>query len=233
MKNTLLFTTLIAGVVLTGCNRSTRTSTADTTPATDTTYGTTSSATTDTTNALERAGDRAGAATRSAADSVGDATRNAADRVGDASRNAADSLGDATRRASDNVRDAASSAAASMREAGRDLSAKMSEWRLSASELQADLQADRPIVRSKSNFTTPTGNIDEGNIESAIKGRLQADSKLANLKFDVNANDKGEVELEGKARTADQVAQAMAIALSNENVAKVTSKIELDEDAGR
>jgi len=218
MKNTLLFTTLIAGVVLTGCNRSTRTSTADTVPATDPTYGTTPSTTTPSTTTttatpgtLERTGER----------------------IGDATREAADDVGDATRSATDSVRDASRDAAASMREAGRDLSARMTEWRLSASELEADLAADRPIVRTRTGATTPTGDIDEGNVESAIKGRLKADSKLANLKFDVNANDKGEVELEGKARTADQVAQAMAIALSNENVTKVTSKIELDKDAGR
>jgi hypothetical protein len=172
MKNTLLFTTLIAGLALTGCNKSTRTSTADTVPpATDTTATTTTTppTTTDTVGAkVDRAGDR-----------VADATRNAADNVRDASRNAA----------------------ASMREAGRDLSARMSEWRLSASDIEADVMANRPIVRTRTDATTPTGKIDEDTLESAIKGRLHADSKLADLKFDVNANGKGEVELEGKART--------------------------------
>ena len=204
MKNTLLFTTLVAGIALTGCNKSTRTSTADTAypPATTDTTATTTATTTPTTT-----------------DTVGAKIDRAGDRVADASRNAAD-----------NVRDATRDAAASMREAGRDLSAKMTEWKLSAQEIEADLTANRPIVRTKTGATT--GKIDEDTLESAIKGRLHSDSKLADLKFDVNANGKGEVELEGKARTSDQIAHAMAIALSSENVTKVTSKIKLDPDAG-
>jgi osmotically-inducible protein OsmY len=209
MKNTLLFSTLIAGIALTGCNKSTRTSTADTTaPATDTTMST--PATTDTAGArLDRATDRAA-----------DATRNAADRVGDATRNAADNIADASR-----------SAAANMREAGRDLSARMSEWRLSSNEIEADLKADREIVRTRTAATTTT-RIDEDTIENAIKGRLAADTQLSTLKFDVNANNRGEVELEGKARTAEQVARAMAVALDSDGVTKVTSKIKLDPNAG-
>ena len=202
MKNTLLFTTLIAGLALTGCNKSTRTSTDATTPTTDTT------ATTPTT-------------TPTTTDTVGAKVDRAGDRVADASRNAADS-----------VRNASRDAAASMREAGRDVSARMKEWRLSASDIEADVMANRPVVRTRTDAVAPTGNIDEDTLESAIKGRLHADSKLADLKFDVNANSKGEVELEGKARTTDQIAHAMAVALASDNVTKVTSKIKLDPDAG-
>jgi hypothetical protein len=198
MKNTLLFTTLIAGLALTGCNKSTRTSTADTTvpPAT------TDTTTTTTTDAVGAKVDRAG------------------DRVADATRNAAD-----------NVRDASRDAAASMRQAGRDVSARMSEWRLSSSEIEADVMANRPVIRTRTDAVT-TAKIDKGTLENAIKGRLHADPKLADLKFDVNANNKGEVELEGKARTTDQIAHAIAVALDSESVSKVTSKIKLDPDAG-
>ena len=201
MKNTLLFTTLIAGLALTGCNKSTRTSTADTTvPATTDTTVATTPTTTDTVGAkIDRAGDR-----------VADATRNAAD----------------------NVRDASRDAAASMRQAGRDISARVTEWRLSASDIEADVMANRPVVRSRTDVVTPTGKIDNDTLEKAIKGRLHSDPKLANLKFDVNANNKGEVELEGKARTTDQIAHAMAVALDSDSVSKVTSKIKLDPDAG-
>ena len=201
MKNTLLFTTLIAGLALTGCNKSTRTSTTDTAvPSTTDTAATTTPTTTDTVGAkVDRTGDR-----------VADATRNAAD----------------------NVRDASRSAAASMREAGRDVSARMKEWRLSASDIEADVMAKRPVVRTRTDAIAPTGKIDEDTLESAIKGRLSADSQLADLKFDVNANSKGEVELEGKARTTDQIAHAMAVALDSDSVTKVTSKIKLDPDAG-
>lgn len=199
MKNTLLFTTLIAGIALAGCNKSTRTSTADTTVPPATT-DTTTPVTTDTLGAkAERAGDR-----------VADATRNAADSVRGASRDAA----------------------ASMRQAGRDVSARMTEWRLNATDIEADVMANRNVVRTRSDVLTPTGKIDKGNLEKAIKDRLHTDAKLADLKFDVNANDRGEVELEGKARTTDQIAHAMAVALDSDSVSKVTSKIKLDPDAG-
>lgn len=192
MKNTLLFTTLVAGLALTGCNKSTRTSTADTTvppaPASDTVGA-----------KIDRAGDR-----------VADATRNAAD----------------------NVRDVARDAAASMRQAGQDLSTRMTEWKLNSSDIEADVLAKRDVVRTRTDALTPTGNIDKGTLEKSIKGQLHSDPMLADLKFDVNANSKGEVELEGKARTTDQIAHAMAVALNHDGVAKVTSKIKLDPDAG-
>jgi osmotically-inducible protein OsmY len=202
MKNTLLFTTLVAGLALTGCNKSTRTSTADTTvpPATDTAASRTPAATTDSVGAkVDRAGDR-----------VADATRNAADSVRDASRDAA----------------------ASLRQAGSDLSARMTEWKLNASDIEADVMAKRDIVRTRSDALTPTGKVDKGAIEKSLKAQLNSDAMLPGLKFDVNANDKGEVNLEGKARTTEQIAHAMAVALNHDGVAKVTSKIKLDPDAG-
>ena len=191
MKNTILFTTLVAGLALTGCNKSTRTSTADTTvpPATDTAASRTPAATTDTVGArVDRAGER-----------VADATRDAA---------------------------------ASLRQTGRDISARMTEWKLNASDIEADVMAKRDIVRTRSDALTPTGKVDKGAIEKSLKAQLNSDAMLPGLKFDVNANEKGEVNLEGKARTTDQIAHAMAVALSHDGVAKVTSKIKLDPDAG-
>ena len=192
MKNTFLFTTLLAGLALAGCNKSTRTSTADTTvpPATDTTAVTTPRAT--------------------STDTVGAKIDRAGDRVADASRDAA----------------------ASLRQTGRDISARMTEWKLNASDIEADVMAKRDIVRTRSDALTPTGKVDKGAIEKSLKAQLNSDPMLPGLKFDVNANDKGEVNLEGKARTTDQIAHAMAVALNQDGVAKVTSKIKLDPDAG-
>jgi hypothetical protein len=191
MKNTLLYGTLIAGIALAGCNKSTRTSTADTTvPPTDTTAAARPATTpTDTVGAkIDRAGDSVAAASRDAA--------------------------------------------ASMRQAGRDLSTRMTEWRLSKSDIEADVMANREIIRTRSDVTTPVVAADAGTLEKAIEGRLAADSKLAGLKFDVDANRSGEVKLEGKARTTDQIAHVIATALDTEGVMKVTSKIKLDPDAG-
>ena len=134
--------------------------------------------------------------------------------MADATRNAANKVGEATR------------------EAGRDISAKMTEWRLKASDIEADIVADRPVVRTNSTAGAPTGKIDKGNLEKVIKGKLRSDAMLSAYSFDVNANAKGEVNLEGKAKTADEVAQAMALALDTEGVTQVTSKIKLNPKAG-
>lgn len=192
MKNTLLFTTLVAGLALTGCNKSTRTSTADTTvpPATDTPASTAPRAT--------------------SSDTVGAKVDRAGERVAGATRDAA----------------------ASLRQAGSDLSTRMTEWKLNASDIEADVMAKRDIVRTRSDVITPTGNVDKGTLEKSLKSQLNTDPMLADLKFDVNANAKGEVNLEGKARTTEQIAHAMAVALNHDGVAKVTSKIKLDPDTG-
>jgi osmotically-inducible protein OsmY len=130
------------------------------------------------------------------------------------------------------VSDATRSAANKVGEAGRDLSAKMTEWRLNASDIEADVNAGRPVVRTNSSAGTATGRVDKGNMEKTVKGKLAADSKVADLKLDVNANAKGEVELEGKARSAEEIAAAMACALDTEGVTQVTSKIKIDPKAG-
>jgi osmotically-inducible protein OsmY len=216
MKNTLLFSTLVIGLTLAGCARETRTTTATTDTTPDTTYTTTTPTTT----------------TPSTTATTADTTRST-ETVGSRVDRAADRMADATRDTADRVGDAAREAGREMREAGRDISANMKEWRLSASDIEADLTAKRDIVRTKTTSAgAPTGNVDANTIENSIKGRLNADQKLGGLKFDVNANRKGEVELEGKARTADQIAHAIGTALDTEGVSKVTSKIRLDADAG-
>ncbi len=196
MKNTLLISLAAAGLVLAGCNKSTRTSTASTDPALA--PATPAPAASDTVGAkIDRAGDRVASASREAADKIADASRDATNAV---------------------------------REAGHDLHARYTEWRLSDSDLRADIDANRDIVRTRTSIGAPTGKVDKGTIEKAIKGRLHAD--FPDLKFDANANSKGEVELEGKARTTDQIAHAMAVALDTDGVTQVTSKIKLDPDAG-
>ena len=188
---------LVAGLALTGCNKSTRTSTASTEPAVRDTTTTTS-------------GDTVGAKIDRATDRMADATHNAADKV----------------------RDASHEAAANLRAAGHDLSTRMTEWRLNNTDIEADVQANREIVRTNTS-TSPTGKVDKGNIEKSIKGRLDTDPMFNGQKFDANANSKGEVTLEGKARTVEQIAHAMAVALDTDGVAMVKSKIKLDEKAGR
>ncbi len=183
MKKTLLFTTLIAGVALVGCNKSTKSTTA----------------TTDTT-------------TRDAAVANADT---AATRAGNDLRSAANNAGDALR--------SAGTAMAS--------SARQTEWKLTADDINADLAAHRDIVRTRENAGNATGKMDKSVLKSAVEGRIKADSELANLKLDVNPKSDGEIQLEGKAQTADQIGKAIALALDTDGVTKVTSKIKLADNA--
>src|SRR5688572_24977244 len=78
MKNTLLFSALIAGVALTGCNKSTKTSTAANDPYTPATTA-----------------DQAAANAQATADTMARDTRNAADRAADNVRSGINSAGNA------------------------------------------------------------------------------------------------------------------------------------------
>lgn len=201
MKKTLLIASAVAGLALVGCNKATRTTTA----STDTTA---TPAPADTTVAPA-------STTTTSTDSLAARTDAAANRVGSDLKSAANNTGDA------------------LRSAGNSLasSARTMEWKLSASDIQADLDAHRDIVRTKDTSGSPTGKMDKDVLKSAVEGRIKADSDLANLKLDVNPKSNGEIQLEGKAMTADQVGKAIALALDTDGVTKVTSKIKLDKDA--
>lgn len=212
MKKTLLFTAVLTGLALAGCNRDTRTSTAttDTAATTDTTATTRADATSrEVSNDIRRGADQTAAATREAGRDLGDATREAGREMREFGREASDALA----------------------RAGDKLEAKYQEWKLNAKDIEADLAADRPIVRTRNNANAPTGKVDRSTLKTAVEGRIKADAELANLKLDINANRNGEIELEGKAQNAKQVARAMALALDTEGVVKVTSKVDLDDDA--
>lgn len=204
MKKTLLFTTLLSGVVLTGCNKSTRTDTASTDPArTDTTA--TTSATSTTTPTVGQRVDSAAARTGDAIADAGRATRDSIDR-------AADRTGDA------------------MRRAGSEMKQEWNEWRLSASDLDADLKANRPIIRTRTiPANAPTGaiNVDKSKIKENVKANVSQHA-AAIKDLDVKIDNETEVVLTGKAMSADDVAKAIGHALSTDGVTKVTSKIKLD-----
>ncbi len=195
MKNTLLITTLTAGLVLaSGCGRSTRTDTA----ATDTT--TYPSGTTTTTTPMTTA------PMSSTSGAIADAGRSAAD----ATRGAARDTGDA------------------MHQAGNAMSAEMREWRLSAQDLDADLRANREIVRTKSTAGTPTGNVDKSALKSNVESKVKTQAMGIN-NLEVEIDRETEVVLTGEAQSAQQVSQAMGAALSTAGVTKVTSKIKLKQ----
>lgn len=148
-------------------------------------------------------------------------------------RNTASATTTTTDKMASDLRGAANSASAAMGSAASNVAttARMAQWKLNPSDIQADLDQNREIVRSKDEVGAPTGKSDKKVIESLVQGRLQADSDIAALKLDVDADKNGEVKLSGKAHSADEVGRAIALALDTEGVTRVSSKIKLDKEA--
>ena len=131
---------------------------------------------------------------------------------------------------SNDMSNAATSASQALGSAATNVAttARMAEWHLNPSDIQSDLNQNRPIIRTKQpEAGAPTGATDKDVITSMVKGRLAADTQIAALKLDVDANKKGEVKLSGKADNAGEVGKAIALALDTQGVTKVTSKIKL------
>jgi len=203
----LFFIPLVLGVALVGCNKATRDSTTSTDSTTNSGYTATTPTATTTETSVARSIDNAG---HRASDSIA--------RAGQSTAEAFDS----------------SAARMSTTGDGMMLKSRISEWNLAGTHLQGDLNSGREIVRTRSDFVgAPTGKVDDDMIEKSIKNQLKADSVTSGLSLDVNADNKGAVELEGKARSADQIGHAIAVALNTEGVSRVTSKIKLDANAGR
>jgi osmotically-inducible protein OsmY len=197
MKNTLLYSSLIIGLALVGCNKSTKT----TTTASD--YSTTPTA------------DQVAADARNAAN-------NAADDMRRATNNAADNIRSGVNAAGNAISDAATSVANT---------ARMTEWRLNATDIQADIDAKREIVRTRENVGAPTGTMDKSTLKAAVEGRIRADSELSAFKIDVDPGANGEINLDGEVNSSAQVGKAIALALDTDGVTRVKSKIEVDKNA--
>jgi hypothetical protein len=105
---------------------------------------------------------------------------------------------------------------------------RVKEWRLSAADLQAEIGAGTPIVRTKAiGADAPTGRTDDEALHTLINNRLLADSDTVRVatKMDVK---NGEVTLRGDAASAELIGRAMAIALDTNGVTKVTSEMKID-----
>ena len=109
--------------------------------------------------------------------------------------------------------------------------ARMTEWKLNASDIQADLDAKREIVRTKTTTGTPAASMDKSTLKAAVEGRIKADSELAGFKVDVDPGSNGEINLDGEVNNAALVGKAIALALDTDGVNKVKSKIKVDAKA--
>jgi len=107
------------------------------------------------------------------------------------------------------------------------VSSRITEWRLSASELQSDLDRGVTIVRTKDTVVgAPTGSTDDEVIKTMVKGKLQADSATEKAMIEVDAKN-GEVMLKGSADSAAALGRAMALALDTSGVSKVSSDVKV------
>jgi hypothetical protein len=102
------------------------------------------------------------------------------------------------------------------------------EWKLTNDDIKDDVAAGRKIERSKAG--APTGaTVDKSDLKTAVEARIRADSSIANMPIDVDADRDGQINLSGKTNTIDQVGRAIAVALDTDGVTKVSSKIALDK----
>lgn len=107
------------------------------------------------------------------------------------------------------------------------ISSRLTEWKLNATDIQADLDRGATITRSKSDIVgAPTGASDDDVVETMVKGKLQADTHTSTGKIDVDAMN-GEVTLKGTAANADAIGRAIALALDTQGVTKVSSDLKL------
>jgi hyperosmotically inducible protein len=110
---------------------------------------------------------------------------------------------------------------------------RITEWRLSPSEIQADLDRGVAIVRTKETVVgAPTGTTDDEVIKTMVKGKLQADNETAKAMIDVDSKN-GEVSLKGSADSASEVGRAIALALDTQGVTKVSSDIKVSSQTNK
>jgi hyperosmotically inducible protein len=100
----------------------------------------------------------------------------------------------------------------------------MTEWKLTPSDVKADLDKGGRVVRTR---TAAAGAkvgevVDNARIVTVINGKLVADPDLSALKIDVDA-DKGTVTLKGTVSSPELVGKAMLLALDTDGVNEVIS----------
>lgn len=101
---------------------------------------------------------------------------------------------------------------------------KLTEWKLTPSDLKADLEKGGRIVRSKAaSATTRTGAaFDNAKVVTVINAKLVGDSKLSAIKINVDA-DQGIVTLKGTVKSPELIGRAIALALDTDDVVQVVS----------
>jgi predicted small lipoprotein YifL len=131
------------------------------------------------------------------------------------------------------TKDAATTAVDRTKDAAIDakntISEKLTEWKLTPSDIKADLEKGGRIVRTKSATAGARvgGAVDNARIVTVINGKLVADRDLSALKINVDA-DQGVVTLKGTVSSVDLIGRAIALALDTDGVNEVDSLLTVE-----
>jgi hypothetical protein len=106
---------------------------------------------------------------------------------------------------------------------------KLAEWKLTPSDLKADLEKGGRIVRSKAaTVGAKTGAMfDNAKVVTVINAKLVGDSKLSAIKINVDAKD-GIVTLKGTVKSPELIGRAIVLALDTDDVVQVISLLTVE-----
>mgnify|MGYP001550370438 CR=1 FL=1 len=106
---------------------------------------------------------------------------------------------------------------------------KLVDWKLTPSDLKADLAKGGRIVRSKAVAASAhTGAaFDNAKVVTVINAKLVGDSQLSAIKINVDA-DQGVVTLKGTVKSVDLIGRAIALALDTDDVTQVVSLLSVE-----
>jgi hypothetical protein len=118
------------------------------------------------------------------------------------------------------------------REMARDVkdgfSRKATEWKLSSSDIEAELEKTGRVVREKPDAGEKTGDAaDNGRLATLINIKFGADSHLFASKIAVEV-DRGVATLKGTVKSTDAIGRAVYLALDTEGVGQVISLLTTD-----
>jgi hypothetical protein len=128
---------------------------------------------------------------------------------------------------------AVSTAAEKTKDAAVDVknavSDKLTEWKLTPSDIKADLEKTGRVVRDKTVAAGEKvgGVVDNARIVTVINAKYVADSDLSALKINVDA-DNGMVTLNGTVKSAALIGRAIELALDTDGVHQVVSLLKVE-----
>jgi len=132
------------------------------------------------------------------------------------------------------VKDTAVKVATDVKDAAVDakdaVAAKIVEWKLTPSDIKADLEKSGRVVREKSVAAGEKSGevISDARIVTVINGKLLAAADLSVFKINVDA-DKGVVSLTGTVKSPELIGRAIELALDTDGVTQVVSLLTIEE----